>query len=857
MGAAAVPYFAAMSQPSRSPSAFPDTPEAAAEAAGLRLERDPGAAALGMGRAAVDSRRPLAGNAAKDTVFVALRGPRHDGHDHLAEAFARGARIFLAQRRVPLPGPATWLLVPQDEPVLDAFQRLAAARRAAFAGPVLGITGSGGKTIVKEWLAALLGPERRVHRNPRSYNSQVGVPLSVWGLEAHHELGLFEAGISLPGEMARLRRVLQPTAGLFTGLGAAHDEGFPDRAAKLAEKLDLFEGCGTLLYRADDPAVAPALRERFPAAEHVTWSLDPAVPATRQATLDDAAPGRPARLRIRGPEGTVDLPLPHDDPFTPVNLLHAACAALWLGAAPEALAARAATLSLPDMRLQVLSGQRGGVVVNDAWACDPASLGIALAFTARQAGPGLGRTAVLSDIEQSGLDEETLYAGVAGELAACGFDRLVAVGPAMTRAVARGAFGPAVRAEAFPDTAALLDALPDRDFGRQAILVKGARRFGLERVAERLGAKHHGTRLEIDLDALAHNVHAYRAALGPGPRLAVMVKALGYGTGDAEVARVLAYQRVDLLGVAYPDEGVALRQAGVETRVLVLNAAPETWRVCARFGLEPVLHAVEDLRALRAAHPDLPVHAQLETGMHRLGLTAEDLAAAAADAPLLSGLRLASVFSHLAAAEDPAHDAFTREQIRRFTEGADALIGAWTALNPGAEPPWRHLANSAGALRFPEARLDLVRLGIGVYGHDPSGRMDGRLRPVARLVTTVSQVRTVAAGESVGYGRAARLDRPTRVATLAVGYADGFRRSLGRGVGSVVARGRELPVLGNVCMDMIMVDAGACPDLRPGDDAEVFGPRLPLDTVARRMGTIPYEVLTGVSSRVQRVYWSA
>jgi alanine racemase len=797
-----------------------------------------------------DSRSPGLG---ADTLFVALKGKSRDGQGFLADAYQKGVRCFLAPEARPLPGPAHWLLHPDP---LAALQAIAAQHRAQFRYPVLGITGSNGKTIVKEWLAHLLAPDFFVVRNPRSFNSQIGVPLSVWAMRPYHEIGVFEAGISMPGEMQRLQRILRPSLGLLTQIGAAHDEGFSDRAQKLQEKLALFDEAQTLLYCADQPEVAAAMRARFPDREHVCWSVE-AQPGESGAA--EAGKGRAADLQARlgerqwvlqwrGQEFRI-IP-PFDDPFSRENLLHALCAALHLGVMPIALPGRVAQLTLPELRLNVQRGVGGLVLVNDAYSSDLGSLQLALAYAARQGGD-LPRTAVLSDLEESGMDSDLLCRQLARTLRDNGYSRLIAVGPAISRAdVFDG-----LEWHAFEDTDALLAALPSLGLKNQLVLIKGARRFHLERVAQALAEKIHGTRLEINLTALAHNFSVYRDRIPAGTKIMVMVKALGYGSGDAEVARVLEFARADYLGVAYADEGVVLRQAGIRLPILVLNAALESLHTLQRYQLEPEVYDLATLEHIREHYPDLSVHLKLDTGMHRLGLSADEAAALAASPERLRGLKLAGLLSHLSAADDPAHDAFSRHQLDRFEQQSNLILQAWRLVNPNQPAPLRHVLNSAGMLRFPEAAYDMVRLGIGLYGHDPSALFRDRLRPVSKLLTTVAQIRVVPAGESVGYGRAAVLDKPTRVATLTIGYADGFRRSLGKGVGAVSAYGRRLPILGNVCMDMCMVDASAVPQLQEGDAVEVFGGQISLEELAGWIQTIPYEVLTSVSSRVKRVYF--
>ena len=785
----------------------------------------------------IDSRSPGLGS---DTVFIALKGTSRDGLQFVRDAYQKGVRCFLAEASTPLPGPALWLIHPEPK---AALQLLAAVHRERFSYPVLAITGSNGKTIVKEWLTALLNPDRFVVRNPRSFNSQIGVPLSVWTMRDDHEVGVFEAGISLPGEMPKLRQVIRPDMGLFTNIGAPHDEGFQNRDQKLAEKLELFKDCQTILFCEDQESVAQAIRARFSDRELISWSA-------QNRTADLQATAENERLLIRWRGESFALTLPFDDPFSKENLLHAVTAALFLGVKSDSLSGRIAQLTLPDLRLQVQQGQRGLVLVNDAYSSDLGSLQLALAFAARQGRPDSPRTALLSDMEQSGLPLSERYAPVSESLQANGFSRLIAVGPEIGKA----RFFDELQIDRFPDTRALLDALPSLDLRDQVLLIKGARRFELEQVAAALAEKVHGTRLEIDLDALAHNFSVYRNHTPKGTRIIAMVKALGYGSGDAEVASVLEYSRADYLGVAYADEGVRLRTAGIRLPILVLNSDPDSLATMLRYKLEPEVHQLHQVEWIRAHYPDLVIHLKLDTGMHRLGLDMVDVQKLLQHPELLKGLKLRSIFSHLAAAEDPAHDAYTRGQIDRFQREALALQEVWTDQNPGEPPPWLHILNSAGMLRFPDARNDMVRLGIGLYGHDPSGLVQDQLRTVGCLMTTVAQIREVDAGESIGYGRATILNQRTRVATLTIGYADGFRRSLSKGIGAFSAYGKRMPVLGNVCMDMTMADATGIPELNEGDSVEVFGKDISLEEFSRLLQTIPYEVLTGVSSRVKRVY---
>lgn len=794
---------------------------------------------------AIDSRRPLAREV---TLFIALRGERHDGHRYVAPMLAQGAAAVLvhmdhAEEAAALAAAngAGVIAVPDT---LEALQRLAAWHRGAFQLPVVGITGSNGKTIVKEWLAQLLADQGPIARSPGSWNSQVGVPLSVWELAPIHRLALFEAGISRPGEMERLRAIIKPTIGILTNIGPAHGENFPDDHAKALEKLRLFHDARTVIACADHPVVmramtASGLDQR---AEVLTWSRN------RSAFLhvthtEREAGGLLIRVTCQGEGFTLHLPF--DDPASLENALHCVTLLLHLGHAPEWIAERLRTLHPVAMRMQQVQGRQGITLINDAYSNDLVSLGVALDHLAAMA-EGRARVVVLSDIHESGLPQQELYGRVATLLKRAGVTRLLAVGPAM-RAQAH-LFD---HARCFTDADDLLRGTAPDALAHAVVLVKGARAFGLERVVEHWQEKTHGTVLEVDLSAVRHNLNHYRALLRPGTGIMPMVKAFGYGSGAVELARLFAFERVDRLGVAYADEGIALRQAGILLPILVMNPEPVSFELLHRFQLEPVVY---DPRSLRAAidhartHSDAPpVHLKLDTGMHRLGFTADQLPTLLdllRDGPFL---RVATVFSHLAASEDPTHDAFTRDQLRRFTAMADAIDAVLH------HRPLRHIANSAAISRFPEAHLDLVRPGIGLHGIGVNEAETARLRPAASLRTTIAQVTPVAPGESVGYSRRFVAASPATIAVLPIGYADGLFRSLGNGRGRVWIHGRQAPFAGNICMDMCMVDVTGIP-CAPGDEVVLFDARHPVQEFAEAMGTIPYEALTAVSQRVKRVF---
>ena len=824
-------------------------------------------------------------------VFFALRGPSHDGHRYLPELYAQGVRLFVVAAGAALPGglaayPGAGVLAVASP--LAALQALAAAHRAAFAGPVLAITGSNGKTIVKEWLAQLLSPDADICRSPRSYNSQVGVPLSVWELNpARHTLGIFEAGISEVGEMARLAAVIQPTEGLFTNLGTAHDAGFATPEQKLHEKLRLFAGpqLQRLFYCADQPLVRAAVLAR--GLPGFSWTRQPQQAADLRFTLEPAAAGA-ARLRAEYPATglTAEFTLPFADEPSLENALHCLAVLLHRQVEPAEIQRRLLRLHPVAMRLEMKPGRHGAYLLDDTYNNDLAGLALALNALARQSRPGR-RTLILSDVLESGLSRAALYARVAALLPAAGVTRLVAIGEEISEelrmkneesGIDSGAVEDALNApllilhssfliQTFPSTEAFLAQLNSTDFAHETVLIKGARRFGFERIVAALQAQQHGTVLEVNLDALSHNLQHYRRQLQPGTRLMVMVKAFAYGAGSYEVASLLEFQRADYLAVAYADEGIALREAGISLPIMVMNAAPDAFDLLRRYRLEPEIYSFElldEYLALLAAtsvvasspahQPTNPsIHLKLDTGMRRLGFDEADLPA------LLVRLRhhaahlpVASLMTHLAAADDPAHDDFTQTQLATFRRMAAAIEAAL------GYPVLKHVLNSAGILRFPEAQFDMVRLGIGLYGVDASNTADPTaLQPVSQLRTTISQIKTLPAGHTVGYGRRGQASSSERrIATLAIGYADGYDRRFGNGAGTVLIHGQPAPLVGSVCMDMCMVDVTDIPQARAGDVALIFGEGLPLPALAARIGTIAYELLTNVSERVKRVFVS-
>ncbi len=797
-----------------------------------------------------DSRQLLSPDS---TLFFALRTPKNDGHRYVEDLLQRGVRHFVVEDipetcREPYPD-ACFVVVP--DPLL-ALQQLAAHHRSRFALPVVGITGSNGKTVVKEWLVQLLGEKQRVVRSPKSFNSQIGVPLSVWLMDSEHELGIFEAGISRTGEMQGLQEIIRPDTGIFTNIGPAHDMGFASCREKIREKLKLFTRCHTLIHCVDHHEIVPELMQ---------WQkLHP------QVTLFGWGRGDVARLRLGSVStmaaathmevysGTekIQLSIPFTDDASIENVLHCVAYMKYAGFPNDYILRKVAGLQPVAMRLEMKEGVNACTLINDSYNSDLHSMGIALEFMGRQTSHSK-RTVILSDILQSGLPDARLYAQVDELLVSHRIDRLVGIGPGIGSQAGRFR----VAAEFYPSTEAYMQRMQLSDFHDEAVLLKGARKFGFERLSQLIQRKDHQTILEIDLDALLHNLNVYRSMLAPGTRLMGVVKAFSYGSGGVEVARMLQYHQADYLAVAYADEGRQLREGGVHLPILVMNPEVSTFDTLLEHRLEPEIYGFPLLDRLQGAldrwkgkssGDPYPVHLKIDTGMHRLGFLPSEVDKLAGVLSKSPRLRVASVFSHLAASEDPAHDEFSLRQIAVFKQLCQELEQTL------GYPFVRHICNTAAISRFPAAHLDMVRLGIGLYGlgGDPSTRK--LLRHVGTFRSVVSQIKYIPAGETVGYGRSGVSDAGMEVAVVPVGYADGLNRRLGKGQGRLLVGGREAPIVGNISMDMCSLDVTGM-EVSEGEEVIVFGRDFPVSRMAQALQTIPYEILTSVSQRVKRVYY--
>lgn len=778
-----------------------------------------------------------------DALFVAIRGERHDGHKFIPEVYQKkGIRYFLVERpddRL-LTDPGVCFLVVND--TLLAFQQIAAYYRQQFSIPVVGITGSNGKTIVKEWAFHILQTRFKVTRSPKSYNSQTGVPLSVFQLEPSSQIALFEAGISQKGEMERLEQIIRPTVGIFTNIGSAHQENFSTLEEKIDEKLKLFQSCVVLIYCADHRSIDDRIKEAgFEGrCQLLTWSFSR--PAILQIISVEVG-GQKTQITGTYQQQTLMIEIPFTDKASIENAIHCWLLALHLGMPHEIIARQIETLPTVALRLEQVPAINGCTLINDSYNSDLASLPVALDFLMQQQHPR--KTLILSDMLQTGETDNILCQKIAQLVAEKKVDRLIGIGQVLYQHA--GLFG--CEKEFYLTTDEFIARFQPSRFQHEAILLKGARYFAFERISGLLEQKMHRTVLEINLNALVHNLNFYRSKLRPATKIIVMVKALSYGSGGYEIASLLEYHKIDYLAVAYVDEGIALRKTNITLPILVMSPEAGSIQQLIDYQLEPEIYSFEILEAfLNEAKKQqllqLPVHIKVDTGMHRLGFMTEDIAILCDKLKNYPQLSVKSVFSHLAASDEVAHDAYTLQQIDKFKQICDEMR---ERLGYSFD---RHILNSAGIERFPEHQMEMVRLGIGLYG--VSSFNQHHLQTVSTLKTHITQIKSIKKGESVGYGRKAIVVRDTTVAILPVGYADGYTRRLSQ-KGRVWLNGHYAPLIGNVCMDMCMIDVTDVP-AKVNDEVELFGPHVPVQELADITGTIPYEILTSISERVKRIY---
>jgi len=806
---------------------------------GVFVKQD--AAPLPIQHFVIDSRKLLF---TEESVFIAIKGIRNDGHQYLKDVYDAGIRNFIVEKgnydKQHLSDYANASFLEVDNGIL-ALQEIAALHRSRFSIPIVGITGSNGKTIVKEWLAHLLKDELSLVKNPKSYNSQIGVPLSVLQLNATHQIGFFEAGISEPNEMQKLEKIIAPSLGVFTILGDAHGEGFLSSTQKLEEKAMLFTNCSSLLYCSEQRLVDDyfvSQKTFFPKRKLITWSR-----LSHQATyyFETTIGSNHTQLFYKGNCFTI--------PFADEASIWNACTCLAFllsqGYNIGKFIDKFLDLPVLEMRLQLKEAQQNCLLINDSYSADLGSLKIALEYMQQHAS-GQKRTVILSDFLESGKSEHELYHEIGKQLKANQIDKLIGIGNAMLQ---NENLFDLPEHYFYKDTASFIANFPEENFKNELILLKGARSFTFEKISKILEKKVHQTVFEINLNALVQNLNAYRNLLQPKVKVMAMVKAFSYGAGSYEIAKILNFNRVDYLTVAYADEGVVLRDAGIKLPIMVMNPEPSSFDVILQNNLEPEVYNFEILNALLLAADgeEVGVHIELDSGMKRLGFDANQLDELLNLLKENPQLKVRSVFTHLAASEDEMQDDFSTHQINLFAKLSEQICSAfpYTIL--------RHCLNSGGISRFPNAQFDMVRLGIGLYGVNPTSS-PMNLANIGTLKTVISQIRNITSEESIGYGRRGKLPKDGKIAIVAIGYADGLNRKLSNGNGAMVVNGKAAKIVGNICMDMTMVDVSEI-DCKVGDEVEVFGPQNSILKLSEQIGTIPYEILTGVSQRVKRVYY--
>ncbi|MBN2164846.1 MAG: bifunctional UDP-N-acetylmuramoyl-tripeptide:D-alanyl-D-alanine ligase/alanine racemase [Marinilabiliaceae bacterium] len=790
----------------------------------------------------IDSRKAIGND---NLLFVAIRGVNHNGHDFVGDLISKGVCNFIVDSSFSIAeivNKANFIIVHNT---LDALQSFAAYQRIQINYPILGITGSNGKTIVKEWISQLTGDSLIINKSPKSFNSQVGVPLSLFMFEQQSDFGIVEAGISRMGEMERLKRIIQPNWGLITNIGQAHQENFFSVDEKLNEKVKLLSGCEKIFFNIDDGVVYSKLKTACVGSELISWGRnnDADLIVNNVLIADNQT-----IVRVGWKMNNYRLIIPFIDNASFENAMHALLIVLSMGVDIEKVLTRMAGLKPVAMRLEQKEGRRGCLIINDTYNSDITSLELALDFLKQQARRNeMQRMVVLSDLFQSGLPKRELYQRISNMLSSYHVDHFIGVGSDLFQN--RDLFGE--QALFFKTTESLIESDLLNGINNRVILLKGSRDFMFEQITELLELKQHQTVLEINLNALRTNLNAFRQMLKPNVKLLAMVKAFSYGSGSFEIAGVLQHQHVDYLGVAFADEGRELRQSGINLPILVLSPEKRSFMQMIQYKLEPEIYSFKILKQFSEAVKNegissYPVHIKIDTGMRRLGFLPDEIPQLIKELNGHSHIKIMSIFSHLAGSEDQMHDSFTGHQIETFKFCCDQIIQNIDY------PVLRHILNSAGIERFPEAQFEMVRLGIGLYGI--SSIENSEIQNIATLKSYISQIKPIDFATTVGYGRRGRLATAGKIAIIPIGYADGLDRRLGNGNGEFLIQGKLVKTVGNICMDMCMVDVTHI-NCEEEDEVIIFGEQLPIIMMAEKMGTIPYEVLTSIGRRVKRIYY--
>lgn len=782
----------------------------------------------------------------EESVFFAIKNIR-DGHKYIESLYHKGVRNFVVsnynEKLKKLD--ANFILV---EDTTQALQSLASAHRQNYKIPVFGITGSNGKTITKEWLFQAFEIDHNVVRNPRSYNSQFGVPLSVWNIEEKHDIAFFEAGLSKPNEMQKLEQIIKPTIGIFTYLGDAHQSNFDTLEQKLDEKIKLFKDSETIIYNKDEELVDEKLRNIYPTKRFFTWSYM-ADSDIRIEKINKLNKHSVLRYSYKGQK--FDLQIPFDDNASICNIMSVLCTLVWKRFKFETIQERIVNLQPVSMRMEIKEGQNNCLIVNDSYNSDINSLGIALGFTNNQAHHEK-KTLIISDIYQSDYTEHELYNKVAQLLKQYSFDKIIGVGTEITRN--KQEFSD-FENYFFNSTEALISYIQRNKFIKnETILLKGSRVFKFEKISTLLEQRVHQTVMEINMNAMTKNLNYYKSKLKASTEMIIMVKAFSYGTGSHEVANLLQTQGADYLAVAFADEGSELRDHGISMPIIVMNPEPHSFHSIIENNLEPEIYNFRILDSFISFLKEnaiklYPIHLKFDSGMHRSGFCYADVEKLSAIFLQNNEVYISSVFSHLAGSDSDEFDNFTKQQVMRFEK-------SYKLLEEKTEFVFKkHILNSAGIERFNQYQMDMVRLGIGLYGVGVEENKN-KIENVVTLKTLINQVQTVEKSETVGYDRKGKLNRDSIIAVLPIGYADGLDRKLGNGNYKMLINGHWAPTIGNICMDMCMIDITDVPEVKEGDEVIIFGDQNPISEMAKVLETIPYEISTNISRRVKRIYYS-
>ncbi len=793
---------------------------------------------------AIDSRKIIN---ASQTLFFAIKTSHANGHDYIKNCYEAGVRSFVVSDLPPEMHQDAHFIKVTD--TLVAMQDIARVHRNNFTIPIIGITGSNGKTIIKEWLAQLLLEDFNIVRTPKSYNSQVGVPLSIWQISKENDLGIFEAGISQVGEMEKLQTVIDPSIGIFTNIGQAHDEGFMDRAEKVQEKLKLFKQSELVLYCKDHTIIHNEIvKSRYP-FKTLSWAKEHSADLKIQDIKTDHIQ---TIINATFGKQSISIQIPFTDEGSIENAIHCWLLMLHFKVNPSEIQKRMQRLAPVGMRLELVDAINNCTLINDSYNSDLESIKVALDFLNQQ-NRHQKKAIILSDVQKSREDERDLYQQIAALIREQKVYRLIAVGEQLSSY--KELFGGIEKVSFYATTKDLLAEINEFTFRDEAILLKGARRFRFEEVGKLLEQKTHNTYLEVDLNAISHNIKVYKSLLKPSTRMMVMVKAFSYGSGSYEIANLLKFNNIDYLAVAYIDEGIELRNAGVTLPIMVMNPVVSSLEKLLQYNLEPEIYSMSTFKELlRFAKGkqinNFPIHLKLDTGMHRLGFSREDLSYLMPELNKSKELvKIKSVFSHLATSDNDGQRKYSEKQIALFAEMVNKIKASIKY------PFITHILNSVGIVNFPDIQIDMVRLGLGLYGIDITGKLKTKLQNVSTLKSTIAQIKTVNKDEGVGYGRSAVTKKETKIATVNIGYADGLDRRFGNGNGYMLINSKKAFTIGNICMDMTMLDITDITDVSEGDEVIIFGQQPNIEELADIAGTIPYELLTNISRRVKRVYF--